>query len=103
MALMLRPESSGEAFNLGSQEEVTIEGLARQIIELAKSASQLQYIPYDKAYEEGFEDMLRRVPDITKANKAVGFAPTVPLQDILHSVIDYYRNEPRLSPERVHP
>lgn len=102
MALMQRPETPGEAFNLGSQEEVTIEDLARQVIGLTKSTSQLQHIPYDKAYEEGFEDMLRRVPDITKARRAIGFTPTVPLQDILRSVIDYYRNEPRLHPERVH-
>ncbi len=99
--LMELPEASGEAFNLGSQEEVTIEALARQVIELTQSASQLQYIPYDKAYEEGFEDMLRRVPDITKAGRAVGFAPTMPLQEILRSVIGYYRNEPRLSLEHV--
>lgn len=102
-ALMQRPEATGEAFNLGSQEEVTIEDLARQVIELTGSSSPLQYIPYDKAYEEGFEDMLRRVPDITKARQAVAFSPTLALQDILRSIIEHYRNGLRSSTQRVNP
>ena len=103
MALMQRPEATGEAFNLGSQEEVTIEDLAKQVIGLTGSASPLQYIPYDNAYEEGFEDMLRRVPDITKARQAVAFAPTVSLQDILRSIIEHYQSEPHPSTQRVNP
>lgn len=93
MALMQRPDALGEAFNLGSQEEVTIEELARQVITLTGSRSPLQYIPYDKAYEAGFEDMFRRVPDISKAKEAVGFSPTVNLRQILQSVIDHHRTE----------
>ena len=99
--LMQLPQAAGEAFNIGSQEEVTIENLAQQVIHLTGSASQLQYIPYDKAYEEGFEDMHRRVPDIAKARRAVAFSPTMTLQDILRSVIEYYRNESRLATQPV--
>lgn len=93
VALMERAETAGEAFNLGSQEEVTMENLAQQVIEMAGSSSNLSYIPYDKAYETGFEDMMRRVPDIAKAGRIVGFSPTMGLRDILQSVLDYYRQE----------
>ncbi len=91
--LMELPEAAGEAFNIGSQEEVSIEQLAKHVIDLTESRSQISYIPYDKAYEEGFEDMVRRVPDITKANRFVGFSPTMKLNDILENVIAYYRKE----------
>ncbi|MDO8730211.1 MAG: GDP-mannose 4,6-dehydratase [Candidatus Omnitrophota bacterium] len=93
IALMNLTESAGEAFNLGSQEEVTIEELAKQVISLTQSGSKLVYIPYDQAYEAGFEDMARRVPDTSKAKKYVGFAPTKSLKEILESVIAYYRTE----------
>ncbi len=89
--LMKLPEAVGEAFNVGSQEEVTIRQLAERVLELTGSSSKLQFIPYDKAYEEGFEDMARRVPDISKAKRVIGFEPSMRLNDILLSVIDYYR------------
>ena len=100
--LMMHPEATGEAFNLGSQEEVTIEAVAKMVIQLTGSSSSLRFIPYDQAYEEGFEDMARRVPDISKAKRAVGFEPSMKLRDILHSVMDYYRNEPNTLVQRVH-
>ncbi|MBI3318383.1 MAG: GDP-mannose 4,6-dehydratase [Candidatus Omnitrophica bacterium] len=90
MALMDSP-SAGEAFNLGSQEEVTIEELARRVIALTGSSSGISHLAYDQAYEEGFEDMARRVPDTAKAKRLVGFVPTMKLDDILESVIDYYK------------
>ncbi len=93
IALMQSTQVSGEAFNLGSQEEVSIEQLAKQVLELTGSSSPLHTIPYDKAYEAGFEDMVRRVPDISKAKRAVGFSPTLGLKDILVSVIEHTRNE----------
>jgi len=93
IALMNLTESAGEAFNLGSQEEVTIEELAKQVISLTQSNSKLVYIPYDQAYEAGFEDMARRLPDTSKAKRFVGFAPTKSLKEILESVIAYYRTE----------
>ncbi|MBI3332938.1 MAG: GDP-mannose 4,6-dehydratase [Candidatus Omnitrophica bacterium] len=87
------PAAAGEAFNIGSQEEVSIGELARRVIELTGSRSSVSYIPYDEAYEEGFEDMVRRVPDISKAKRLIDFSPTFKLKDILESVISYYRKE----------
>jgi len=91
--LMQRSETVGEVFNLGSQEEISIQDLAQRVIALTGSSSKLEFIPYDKAYEEGFEDMARRVPDISKANRFIGFSPTMQLDDILKSVIEYCRKE----------
>lgn len=95
--LIERPEAAGEAFNIGSQEEVSIEHLARQVIHLTQSTSDIVHIPYDEAYEQGFEDMTRRVPDIAKAKRFIGFEPTMKLQEILKTVIDYYQREPSTS------
>lgn len=88
--LMQHPSAEGEVFNLGSNREVTINELAAIILRLTKSSSKIVRIPYDQAYEEGFEDMQRRVPDITKANKLVGFKPTVDLESILQMVISEF-------------
>lgn len=87
------PKAVGEVFNIGSQEEITIEQLAKEIIQITKSSSEIEYIPYEKAYEEGFEDMQRRVPDISKINKLIGFKPTSTLSEIIKDIIDYLRNE----------
>ena len=95
--LMMLPEAAGEAFNIGSSEEVSIRGLAEKIVQLTGSSSKLEYIPYDKAYEEGFEDMARRVPDTAKVKKYVGFQQTKALNEILDSVIVYYRKEANLA------
>ncbi|MCM8811741.1 MAG: GDP-mannose 4,6-dehydratase [Candidatus Omnitrophica bacterium] len=95
-ALMDLPTSAGEAFNLGSQEEVSILQLAQMVIELTGSRSEIRFVPYSEAYEAGFEDMFRRVPDISKAGSFVGFKPTKTLKEILQSVIAYYRKEPSL-------
>jgi len=95
MGLMQLPKAAGEAFNIGSQEEVTIETLAQRIIGLTQSTSKIQRVPYDKAYEAGFEDMARRIPDISKIKKFVGFKPTMTLDGILASVIDYYKKNPQ--------
>jgi len=89
-ALMERPEAVGEVFNLGSQEEVTIRELAEKVIALTGSGSRISTVPYDEAYEEGFEDMQRRVPDITKASRLIGFRPTVNLEGILKMVISEF-------------
>lgn len=91
--LMQRSETVGQAFNLGSQEEISIQALAERVLSLTGSRSKLEFIPYDKAYEEGFEDMARRVPDISKANRFIGFTPTLNLDDILKSVIEHCRME----------
>lgn len=91
--LVDEPKAIGEVFNIGSQEEITIEHLAREIIKATKSSSGIEYVPYEKAYEEGFEDMQRRVPDITKVNKLIGFKPTYTLLEIIEDVIQYLKNK----------
>jgi len=85
------PEAFGKVFNLGGNEEVSIRDLAERIIAAAGSTSKVEYIPYDVAYEEGFEDMQRRVPDTTRAFNLIGFQPTVGLDDIIAQVIDEQR------------
>jgi UDP-glucose 4-epimerase len=93
VALMNEPRSIGEVFNIGSQEEIAIEMLARKIIEITKSKSKIEYISYAKAYEEGFEDMQRRVPDITKIKKLFGFKTTYTLQEIIQDIVKYLKNK----------
>jgi UDP-glucose 4-epimerase len=95
-AFMDLPEAAGEAFNIGSQEEMAIGELAKRVIELSGSRSSIRYIPYDEAYEEGFEDMQRRVPDSAKAKRFIGFQPTHRLNDILASVIEHERSQPQV-------
>ena len=89
--LMNRDEAVGKVFNIGSQEEITIENLAGKIIDITKSRSKITYISYEEAYEEGFEDMERRVPDTTKVKRAVGFKPTMDLEGTIKSVVEYYK------------
>lgn len=89
--LMENPQAVGQVFNLGSQEEVTIRQLAERVIRLSASSSRITYVPYDEAYEEGFEDMQRRVPDISKVSRLVGFKPSVGLDEILRMVIAEFR------------
>lgn len=88
--LMDHPEAVGQVFNIGSNEEVTILELAERIKALTDSPSGITFTPYDEAYEEGFEDMLRRVPDVTKVSELVGFRPTKKLDEILQTVIEYH-------------
>lgn len=83
----------GEVYNIGSQEEITIEELAKKIISITGSKSKIIYIPYEKAYEEGFEDMHRRVPDISKINNLIGFQPSYTLTEIIHDIIKYLNNK----------
>jgi UDP-glucose 4-epimerase len=90
VALMDKEESVGEVFNIGSNEEVSINQLAERVRELTGSNSEIVRVPYDEAYEEGFEDMPRRVPDVSKVAALTGFRPTVTLEEILNSVIEYY-------------
>jgi UDP-glucose 4-epimerase len=87
--LMEHDGAVGEVFNIGSNEEVSILELAQRIKELTRSESEIVMVPYSEAYEEGFEDMPRRVPDISKVGALVGFRPQMSLDGILKSVIDY--------------
>jgi UDP-glucose 4-epimerase len=89
--LMVEPNAIGEVFNVGNSEEISIRELAEKVRALARSESPIVLIPYDKAYESGFEDMPRRVPDITKIQRAIGYRAGVPLDDIITTVIEYFR------------
>lgn len=92
--LMDRPDSVGQVYNIGSNEEISIFKLAEKVKELTNSESEIVFVPYDEAYEEGFEDMPRRVPDITKINELVGFRPEMTLEGILQSVISFHSGRP---------
>lgn len=81
------PQTHGQVINLGNDQEITIFGLAERIKELTGSPSPIKIIPYDQAYGPGFEDMHRRVPDLSKAARLLGYRPTRSLDDILHDVI----------------
>jgi UDP-glucose 4-epimerase len=89
--LVNEPRAIGEVFNIGNAEEISIIDLAHRIKDMTKSTSEVVFIPYDQAYEAGFEDMPRRVPDLTKINKLVGYKPTVDLGEILQRVIEEKR------------
>jgi UDP-glucose 4-epimerase len=81
----------GEVFNIGNMGEITIADLAARVKAMTGSCSPIHYIPYDQAYEEGFEDMPRRVPDISKIREFVGYEPKVQLDEILRTVIEHMR------------
>ena len=88
LGLLDEAAAEGDVFNVGSTEEVTILDLAQRVIDLAGSSSSTELIPYDRAYEEGFEDMRRRVPDISKINVAIGWSPERNLDDIIKELVD---------------
>ena len=88
--LMDHPDAVGQVFNIGSNQEISIAQLAERIREITGSSSEIVYIPYSEAYEEGFEDMPRRVPDVSKVANLVGFAPKIDLDGILRQVIAYH-------------
>ncbi|HSL23022.1 MAG TPA: NAD-dependent epimerase/dehydratase family protein [Vicinamibacterales bacterium] len=85
------PRAVGEVFNIGNPAEITIRDLAEKIRVMTGSSSPIQLVPYDQAYEKGFEDMPRRVPDIAKIQALIGFRPTVELDEILEGVIEHFQ------------
>jgi UDP-glucose 4-epimerase len=91
LALIDEPRAVGQVFNIGHGEEIAIGALAERVRHLTGSASPIVTIPYDQAYERGFEDMPRRVPDISKIRSLVGYEPTVGLDEILTRVIEHFR------------
>ena len=91
VALIDEPRAVGQVFNIGNGSEITIGDLALRIKALTGSSSEIVRIPYDQAYESGFEDMPRRVPDISKIRAMVGYTPTVELEEILQRVIESFR------------
>lgn len=97
------PEAEGQIFNVGNNQEITIADLAEKIRTMSGSKSEIKTIPYDEAYAEGFEDMLRRIPDISKICRATGYKPVYDLDEILRRVIDHVRQvgpETLLAPGR---
>lgn len=100
MGLMDHPDAVGEVYNIGSSEEISIKSLAERVQALTETRSEIVYVPYAEAYEAGFEDMPRRVPDISKIGALIGYRPTVALDEILHRVISHFRGEavPRVKP-----
>jgi UDP-glucose 4-epimerase len=89
--LVHEPKAIGEVFNIGNDQETTIRGLAERVKQMAGSSSEIVTIPYDSAYEAGFEDMARRVPDLTKLKRLIGYEPKVNLDRIIEEVIAYHR------------
>jgi len=110
--LIQNPQAYGEVFNVGHSKEISILELASMVIEMTGSHSKIVLIPYDQAYEEGFEDMRRRVPDLSKIEKLIGYKPTMNLPELLRQIIAHERarwetrvDHPQLdlnrSPERL--
>ena len=92
--LMDTERSIGEVTNVGNTEEISIEDLARMVKERTKSSSAIEYVPYDKAYEPGFEDMMRRVPSVEKLVALTGFRPQTPLTEIIDRVTQSLQAKP---------
>jgi len=90
LKLMDNEKAVGEVFNIGSNHEISIGDLARKVKELTDSQYEIVLVPYDEAYEEGFEDMPRRVPNISKVNAQIGFEPELDLEGILKTVIAFH-------------
>jgi UDP-glucose 4-epimerase len=93
LLLVREPNAIGQVVNIGTTQEVTITMLAERVRELCGSQSPIKYIPYEEAYDSGFEDMPRRVPDLTKIRRMIGYEPRHALDDILVQVIDYFRRK----------
>ena len=91
--LMAERAAIGQVFNIGNTEEVSILEVARRIRSMTGSQSEITLVPYEEAYDAGFEDMPRRVPSLDKIRRLVGYAPTVGLDDILARVIAYERSQ----------
>ena len=91
VALIDEPRAVGQVFNIGNGQEISMRDLAVRIKAMTDSASEIVTIPYEQAYEAGFEDMPRRVPEIAKIRELVGYRPTVELDEILTRVIEYFR------------
>jgi UDP-glucose 4-epimerase len=106
ISLMDCPAAVGQVFNIGSTCEITILSLARKVKELTKSTSEIVTIPYDQAYEQGFEDMRRRAPDVTKIRETIGFEPRRTLDETLARIISHWDERPlsrSRAPRRARP
>jgi UDP-glucose 4-epimerase len=93
IALIQHPQAYGEVVNVGHTQEISIYDLAVLIKEKTKSSSEIIFIPYDQAYEEGFEDMPRRLPDLSKIQRLIGYRPSLSLPEMLDRIIAYERSK----------
>jgi UDP-glucose 4-epimerase len=93
LKLVNEPKAIGQVVNIGNTQEVTILRLAERIRDLSGSKSPIRFVPYDQAYESGFEDMPRRVPDLSRVEALIGYRPKHQLDAILTQVIDYFRRK----------
>ena len=91
LKLVAEPKAIGKVINIGTAEEITIAALASRVRDLAQSESTIKFVPYDEAYELGFEDMPRRLPDLGTIVGLIGYRPQYMLEDILIHVIAYFR------------
>jgi len=87
------PDAVGEIFNVGSEAEITINALAEKVLQVTDSGSEIVHLPYERAYESGFEDMRRRVPDLSKIKNAIGYTPKVSLDEMLHRIAEDIRKD----------
>ena len=92
IGLAEHPDAVGQVFNIGSTREITIRGLAELVKKELDSDSEIVFIPYEKAYGPGFEDMKRRVPDISKIQNLLGWRPEIPLEQTVHRIAQYMRS-----------
>jgi UDP-glucose 4-epimerase len=93
LKLVEEPKAVGQVINIGNKQEITIMALAERVRELSGSDSPIKLVAYDDAYESGFEDMPRRVPDLTRVEGLIGYKATLQLDEILTQVIDYFRKK----------
>jgi UDP-glucose 4-epimerase len=93
VSLVQHPRSAGEVFNIGHTKDVSIGELAELVKRLTQSSSQILMVPFEEAYEAGFEDMQRRMPDTTKLRKLIGYRPTLDLGNMLEAIIASQRAE----------
>ena len=90
MLVMDSNKATGQVFNVGNNQQISIIDLAKKVIEITRSKSEIRKIPYSEAYPEGFEDMQRRVPDISKIKNVLGWAPEIELEQIIKDIVDFH-------------
>ena len=93
IALTEHSDAVGDVFNIGHHKDISIYELAKMVKEITKSESDIIFVPYNEAYEEGFEDMKHRVPSISKIKRLIGYKPTLDLPEILERIINWYRSK----------
>lgn len=89
--LMTHPKAVGDVFNIGGEEEISMNGLAKKVKVMTKSDSEITHISYEEAYGDGFEDMRRRTPNLSKISKLIGYKPRIKLDSIITEVIEYFK------------